>query len=347
MNVAHFNVLHVIDTLGIGGAEKMALLGVNGLNKAHVNVALLLLLNRGELFNELESDVKVFELKRRKIWSYSSLKQCAFIINQYDVIHVHMRYNYKYIRLVQLLFGVKTKVILHDHYGSIDTDVSVPSFFKIFKPAYYIGVSESLTSWATSKLNIKPKSVFVLPNTISRAIYPTPEKEGDKGLVMVGNIKPVKNQLFAIKLAHELKAHLTIFGKVQDKDYFALLKDEIARLNYHDFINFNHETTNIQEQLKHYKLALHCALSESGPLVLIEYMAQNLSFLSYSTGEVYRTIGQKTPKLFIDTFNLSSWKQRVLELETFNEYDLNIIYSSSFSEKRYIKNCLAIYSKLN
>lgn len=343
MKVTDLKVLHVIDTLGIGGAEKMAILAVNRLNNEAVNTALLLLAGRGELFDDIHKNVKIFELKRNSLIAYRFLKKCSQIIKPYDIVHVHMRYNYKYIRLVQILFNIKTKIVLHDHYGSIDTDITVPIFFKVFKPKYYLGVSESLTSWAKNNLKIPPQKVFLLPNSISKEKVET-NHVNKKGLVLVGNIKPIKNQLFAIRLAHELNEHITIYGKVQDQAYFEMLKNEIIRLNYKNRVHFKYGITNIQAELPKYKLGVHTAKSESGPLVLIEYLAQNLRFLSYGTGEVFKTIGEAYPKLFMNDFNMLSWKENALNI--METYNLNDIYNRYFSEKKYTENCINIYMNI-
>ncbi|GGZ80972.1 glycosyltransferase [Algibacter mikhailovii] len=344
MKTTGLKVIHVIDTLEIGGAEKMAILGVNSLFDKNINSALLLLVDRGALYNEVHKGVKLFELKRTKLLSYQYLNKCCEFIKTFDIVHVHMRYNYKYIRLVQVLFNLKIKVVLHDHYGSIDKEVSVPMFLKIFKPRYYIGVSKSLTSWAGLSLNIPEKGIFLLPNCISKKKVKHLVGKNKKGLVVVGNIKPIKNQLFAIQLAHALNKHVTIYGKNQDDAYFELLKKEIALLNYKDYVHFNDHTTDIQGELYKYELALHTAKSESGPLVLIEYLAQNLRFLSYSTGEVFKTIGEEYPDLFMDNFAITEWKREVLkEIEP---YDLNAIYKNHFSETKYTQDCINIYSKI-
>ncbi|WP_298533211.1 glycosyltransferase [uncultured Algibacter sp.] len=344
MNTKDLKILHVIDTLGIGGAEKMAILGINTLCKKHIKVALLLLIDRGELFTELHHEVKLFELNRPKVLSYQHMKKCSEIIKTYNIVHVHMRYNYKYIRLVKVLFNLKTKIILHDHYGSIDKDISVPVFFKVFKPKYYIGVSESLTSWASNNLNMSHKAVFLLKNCILKEKVGTLTHHNKKGLVIVGNIKPIKNQLFAIQLAQALNEEITIYGKVQDAAYFKVLKNEINLLEYDNCVHFNDHTTNIQGELSKYKLALHTAKSESGPLVLIEYLAQNLRFISFSTGEVFKTIGEKYSDLFMDNFDLLAWKKQALKKTI--SYDLNEIYNKNFSEEKYAQDCIHIYTKM-
>ena len=121
-------------------------------------------------------------------------------------------------------------MILHDHYGSIDIDKSVPFGLRsILKPTYYIGVSKTLLSWASNKLKLPLNRVFLLSNTVIK------EQQFEigvqkKGIVLVGNIKPIKNQLFAIRLMRHINNTLTIIGQIQDEKYYMELKQVIIDL---------------------------------------------------------------------------------------------------------------------
>src|SRR5690606_21099583 len=113
------------------------------------DVAALFLLNGGVLKDTLYADIPIIELQRGNKWDISKMLECSHIIKEYDVIHCHFRHVYRYISLVKKLFLLKTKIILQDHYGSIDVDKKVPFLFNsLLKPKYYIGVSQTLCHWA-------------------------------------------------------------------------------------------------------------------------------------------------------------------------------------------------------
>ena len=125
----------------------------------------LILVNDGELANSLDKNIPIIRLNRHNKYSLRTMHKCVKILRNYELIHVHMRHNYRYIQLIKRVFFVKTKVILHDHYGNIDIDKSVPFGLRsILKPTYYIGVSKTLLSWASNKLKL-PQSYFVLYNS--------------------------------------------------------------------------------------------------------------------------------------------------------------------------------------
>ena len=112
-----------------------------------------------------------------------------------------MRHVYRYVRIIQILFKIKSKVIFHDHFGKIDHDQHLPLLFSsVLKPDYYIGVSDKLTKWAINKLCVKPENTFLLHNIIvKRHTGKVTTRKSD--FVIVGNIKEIKNQQFALDIA--------------------------------------------------------------------------------------------------------------------------------------------------
>lgn len=272
--------------------------------------------------------------------------KCAQILGNYELIHVHMRHNYRYIQLIKKLFFVKTTVILHDHYGSIDVDKSVPFGLKsLLKPTYYIGVSKTLLNWAVNNLKLPSNSVFLLTNSVLKE----PQSEigtQKKGIVLVGNIKPIKNQLFAIRLMEHINNTLTIIGQIQDEKYYVELKQLIKDLKMEQKIIFVHNSTNIQYDIQQFEFGLQTAKSESGPLVLIEYLAQSLPFLTFNTGQVVDDIKSDTPQLIMDNFEIEQWAMRLHEVQKMDLTILNNVYQKYFSEKMYLANCESIYKAI-
>ena len=142
---------------------------------------------------------------------------CARILKQFDIIHVHMRHTYRYISFVNKIFRINKKIILHDHYGSIEINQSQPfPFAKHLAPFYYIGVSDKLKDWAVKIFKMDTNRCSTLIN-LPRAIQidesisnltNSPQKE----LVIVGNIKFVKNQRFAIEFAKKIDQKIDIFN---------------------------------------------------------------------------------------------------------------------------------------
>ncbi len=337
-------ILHIIDRLGVGGAERVFCELTDLLYRSSINVSVLTFNKCGDYYSKLNPNIPKVEYTRKGRFNFKSMSQLATILKEYDIIHVHLRHVYKYVAFVKLFWRVSNKIILHDHYGKIHTDESIPFLFKIVKPKYYIGVSEELTSWAIKKLKVDIKCVFLLRNiVVKNSCKETYRKEG---AVLVGNIKPVKNQLFAIELIKDKNLDLTIVGQIHDKNYYRKIIERIKELNLTKKVHFIHNQIDAQEILPKFQLGLMTSLSESGPLVLIEYMAQNLPFITFKTGEVVNSIENDISDFIISNFKLTEWNQALNKLLEKNPKEFETLYEKYFNPKKYVAECINIYQNI-
>lgn len=339
-------ILQIIDSLNVGGAERVFVDLSNLLYENKVDVSVLIFKQEGVLVKELNENLPQIKFKRKNKYSLITAFQLAKLVKNFDILHVHSRHNYRYVKLVSLVFNVTTKIVLHDHYGKIKIDKSIPKFFNSYlKPKFYIGVDSELISFARNKLKVKNDFIFLLRNIVLKKDYKSTLKK-DNAIVLVGNIKPVKNQLFAIRLLPYLKENLTIIGNIQDQEYFTILKNEIKNLSLEKRVFFIHDCKDVQEHLSNYKLALNVSKSESGPLVLAEYLAQSIPFIAYQTGEIARILKPELPESFIDSFEIKDWLNQIKKLPLNRRTDFTEIFNTYFSSITYIAKCKEIYQKI-
>ncbi len=332
-------ILQVIDVLEVGGGERVFVDACNILFENNVDVTALLLQEEQAVL-ELDLNVPKIHLDRKNKWSLISMYRCYKIIIQYDIVHCHFRHVYRYISIIKLLFKFKARVVFHDHFGSIDVHQQVPFLFdSVFKPDYYIGVSATLCSWAEKKLKISNEKIFLLQNIV-RKKHIESQKEVQSYFLLVSNIKPLKNNLFAIKLCKLMSERLIIAGKNQNENYYSKVVKELD-----DLITINSTISSAQGLIKSAKLGLHTSKSESGPLVLIEYLAQGIPFLAYETGEVAQILKPHFPDFFIDNFEVDNWKnriERILKAEP-DQLKMLSIFEKYFGEDQYYERMEQIY----
>ncbi len=340
-------VLQVIDSLQIGGAEKIVIQISNLLNRSGITVELVVVYSDGILRESLDTNIPVHFLFRKSRIDFVAAKKLAVLAREFDLIHVHMRHNYRYVALIKKLFPFKSKLILHDHFGSIEIDKSVPKGLKtLMKPTFYIGVSKALTNWAKKDLNLSPEKVFLLENTIH---FVAAKKEYPLGnLVLVSNIKPIKNQLFALELLAQTNKKLTIFGAVQDRSYWNQVKASVEEKKLENRVNIIHDCTEVQPLLPSFQLGINTSVSESGPLVLLEFLAHGLPFLAYKTGAISRKLNTEFPEYFVDHFDVSIWQAKIMDLLTKkpDQEKMHAVFKKYFSEDQYLKRCLKIYKQV-
>lgn len=346
-------ILQVIDRLDAGGAERVMVDLSNLLDSYGNQVTTLALLEHGELGQYLNPTIKQVDLNRLDKFARKYMKRVRKLAENHDVLHVHMRHNLKYVWLVKKLYRFSAPIIFHDHYGKINIDQKASFMLKrALKDCYYIGVSNQLSDWAKSVVRLPAIKVFCLSNIIRKKELEDLQKKSGKKikLVMVSNIRKEKNIEFGISVVTELiknhKVSMTIYGTVVDKEYYKALKLKIEKNKIKDLVNFVHDCSDIQPELLKFDVAIHTALSETGPLVLIEYLAQGLPFVTYNTGEVVKQIGRDAPELIADNFDVSDWTEKIVMLKKNKESQhLTSIYNNYYSEENYYHKCLEIYQK--
>ena len=263
-------ILQVIDQLGLGGAERVCVNMANLLYRNNYEVKMIVFDDSGELFELIDEGLEVVILHRKK-YRFKAYKKLIKEVANAEVVHIHMRQNFKYVKKTLLAYGVKKKLILHDHYGDISWNKRIPTFYRsLYKPDLYIGCSELLTNWAKNIVGFKSDRVFLVNNFVLKYNVTISNGYKPQGLVLVGNMKPVKNHFLAVEIAKKLKMTLTIYCAKTDNSYFKNLENKIASIGMTDMVFFNHDSINVQTELYKYKYALLTSTSEGDPLALIE-----------------------------------------------------------------------------
>lgn len=345
-------VLQVIDTLNVGGAERILVMLANLLHQNKADISVMLLVHDGDLISELNPNIPVFRLERTKRFDTSKMQQYSKVMSDFDIVHVHLKHNYRYTQLVAKLYKIsKPRIVFHDHSHNLGVSKYSVKYIKdslfksILKPKYYIGVNQENCYWANTYLRVKKENCYLLENVIDKQVADA-KTDKREGLVVVSNITKVKHLEFAIQLAKSLNEPLTIYGKINDRQYFETLKKLIIKLEITQKIHFISNCSNIQQELYKYKCAIHTSLKETGPLVLIEYLAHNVPFLATNTGQVFNVLSNELPEFFVDTFDIASWKQKLKRLEDVTDERMEKAYQNHFSTEKYINKCLKIYQHI-
>lgn len=334
-------VLHVIDKLNVGGAEKVLLMLTGLLAKEGIDTGVLIYNEGGVLESSLHRSVKVHQLNRKNKYSIATLYNANKICCQYDIVHTHLRHVYAYIKLSKLLFGGRFELLLHDH--SAPTYTAPVRLKGIFKPEWYIGVNKKLQQWANNVLHIYKERTFSLENTVmpTGAVY---KPIGNGKLIMVSNIRKEKNIEFAIEVSKSLNWPLDIYGDVKDEEYYNQLK-----VSGSENVKFIHGVTDFFSVYNDYELAIHTSTSETGPLVLSEYLSAGLPFVAFKVGGVAGAIAQHLPQLFMEHWDVAAWKERVLQVSADKELpeQMRNVFQQHFSPEEYLNKCLQIYSAVH
>lgn len=332
-------VLHVIDRLSPGGAEKMFVTLTDMLMQTNVEVAGMVFNDGYPLEKQLNEAMILHVLHRKNKYSLITLYKAHKIFSSYNIVHAHLRHVHAYARLAQLLFRGKYKLVLHDH-GQF-TDKVPLRLSGVLKSNYYIGVNERQVNKAQELLNINPDRVFLLENVINTNVTTTRNPVRNKKAIMVANIRRAKNIAFAADVMKAAGIELTVYGSKQDEEYYKLIKSK--------GINIIEGVTDLTDEYNQYQLAIHTSPVETGPLVLQEYLAAGLPFITYNTGTVAEKISAEIPEFIIDDFEVNNWVKRINTILSTKglEERMQAAYSQYFNPEKYRDTCLEIYRRIH
>ncbi|KXK28606.1 MAG: Glycosyltransferase Gtf1 [Bacteroidetes bacterium OLB12] len=313
-------------------------------------VSVLEVLTPGPLNEFLHPSIRQKYLNRKSKWSIGTMRKLVHIMKEYNVVHVHMRHVYRYVFLASLF--TKKKLILHDHFNTFPENWKSKVIFRILlKRKIYVSVNQIGSKWATDFLQLSPDRVFNVSNIIIPKNVKTGKHNSNK-LVLVSNIKPEKYIEFIIPLALEINRKdssvvIDVIGKIMDKRYYKEILTQLKTYGIQDRVRFITNVDSVQDVLCNYALGLHFSKKESGPLVLLEYLAQSLPFVAYRTGEVAEKLYTSLPMFFMTNHDELAWSEKVLDLRH-QEIDytvLNTVFNANNSIEEYFNQWLRIYER--
>lgn len=347
-------IIQVIDTLNIGGAEKMLVITSNLLVDYGIDVSVLLISDEGCLLKELNDNIKIYKLKRNNKFSLSKMRHAKEILNEFDIVHTHLKHNFRYIKAIDFLFNLRCKIILHDHSHNFHHKRSLKDGVKNFifnfflKPDFYIGVSNENLKWADKAFNISDDRKIILGNVVNKLSVVIDDKDKvPNTVVLVSNIRPIKNIAFALEFISTIDWNLDIYGKIYDANYLEQIEAKIIQLNIAERVRIISDVNEVQKILPKYSFAIFTSLKETGPITIIEYLAQGVPFLTYNTGQVNKIIENELPLSVINNFDIDLWNERFYELINIDSSDiLKSIYDKYFKTENYLTKCLEVYKFL-
>ncbi len=307
------HILHIIDSLRFGGSERMLVDIANATVQTGNRASVLVTRSQTPMAALLDPSIEVTVLDRQKRVELDKMRQVARDVraNGVDVLHTHGRSSFAFAATLKALFGLGTPILMHDHYGKIEIDQSVPGWFKLVGRhfvAQYVGVSAMLRPWAKTA-GLPDAKVTIIDNAIDLRPFEAPsplalDVTEDKivGAVVCGirHEKGIAELLEAIARCETRdRLHVIVFGGVREPDYYARCMDLHDKLNLREQVTFWGECDNIPGALRAVDFGLIPSLSESGPLVLIELMAAGLPFVATEVGSIARRVAEVGPPAFV------------------------------------------------
>lgn len=286
-------VLHVVDTLAVGGAERIAVDLANGLDPAAWAVTLVPTRAGGPLEAEVGAHVTVDVLDRRSRWDRAGLERLRALVPPGGaIVHAHGWSSMTFCAAA-LAGKRRARLVFHDHLGDSST---IGIHYRLVGWAmvdWYIAVDQHQAThwpWRGPRTSVVPNGVAVDQFRVKRAFDPTSPAR----LCMVANIRAGKGH---DTLATALGI-LTESGRALEVD---LIGDRVdppyeqrwlpaAPESVRSALRFRGLRSDVPAVLADYDLGVLASDSESGPIALIEYLAAGLPFVVTDVGQIPRQL---------------------------------------------------------
>jgi glycosyltransferase involved in cell wall biosynthesis len=287
-------VMHLVDSLALGGTERVAVNLANSLPRDRYRAYLCATRGSGPLAQAIDSHVGFLELGRRHTCDAAALRRLAQVLRQEQICLLHAHSSALFVAAVASLLPPFPKVIWHDHYGryAIAPRRPLPFWLLTRRAAGVIAVNQPLAQWSRQVLRIHPSRVRYIPNFVCEPVATSPaDLPGAAGsrIVCVANLRPEKDHLTLLRAMAQVirqfpRAQLLLVG-AGDPDRQQLLLAEQRRLGLERNVACLGLRDDIPAILGACDIGVLSSASEGLPLALIEYGMAGLPAVATSVGQ--------------------------------------------------------------
>jgi glycosyltransferase involved in cell wall biosynthesis len=287
--------MHMVDTLELGGAERMAVNLTNLLPRDQFMPYLCTTRSDGPLATLVSTDVLRLSLNRRNRFDPSAIARLAEFVRHHGIRILHAHGSSLFLASIVSRFS-NVRVLWHDHYGPCELNDRPAWMYRLAvrRIAGAIVVNQLLSEWARTRLFLPPERVWFIPNLVDVRVtggFPllVPGTVG-KRIVCVANLRPQKDYFtllaaMRLVLAKVPDAHLLIVGARSDGNYQDTVLAEIAALGLSGNVTFLGSRNDVPDLLRLCDIAVLSSVSEGLPLSLLEYGAMGLPTVATAVGE--------------------------------------------------------------
>ncbi|MFD0989543.1 glycosyltransferase [Mariniflexile jejuense] len=353
-------VLQLIDSLEVGGAERVAVNIANALVSQDAVSHLCATRAEGLLKDSLDTHVEYLFLNKKSTLDVLSI----FRLNRYVKLHqikiIHAHSSSFFLATIIRIFNKNIKVVWHDHYGN--SEFLQHRTFKVLKACsvyfnHIFCVNKHLEKWA--KLHLKSKNISYLPNfAVKTNLTPETTLHGEIGkrIICLANLREQKDHLtllkaFKITIEQHKDWTLHLIGKDFNDLYSETVKSFILDNALQKNVFLYGSKPDTFHMLSQATIGVLSSKSEGLPLSLLEYGLARLPVIATQVGECAEVVKNDmgllvNPK---NSIELSQAFLKYIENEALRSADairFHEYIQNNFSEKSQIKAIIEIYKKI-
>lgn len=353
-------VIQLIDSLAIGGAERMAVTYANMLASEVETSYLCVSRKEGLLKNTINEEVSYLFLGKKRTLDLKAIQKLSEYIKKESITHLHAHGTSYFLGTLVKMRCRDLKLIWHNHHGASHQLKGVK--LQILKWCsryfdYVFAVNNTLKNWVSTTL--KSKEVSFVPNFVSFRESNTPpiKLKGVKEnrLVYLANLREPKNHLFLCRAFEQVVLHipnakLYLVGTDFEDAYSNELKGFIESHQLLNHIFIVGGVQNPDSYLNECAVGVIASSSEGLPMSLLEYGRAGLAVIATDVGQCAEVI--KENGLLVESNNLVEMQKAILDLlqSTTKQQRLGVDFKQrvkqQFAEDKVKEDIIRIYKGL-
>lgn len=288
-------VMHLLDTLDAGGAERVAVNLVNSLPRETYRVFLCTSRRDGALAALLEPGVERVCLQRRHTLDAFAVWRLAAFIRRHRIRILHAHGPSLFLAVASHLLAPRLSVVWHVHHGHYAGAHNRALLHRLFCKgvSFLVVVNHDLVRYAEDRLAVAPARVRFVPNLASSihpsAPVPLPGTVG-KRILCVANLRPEKDHLTLVRALDVVRrqipgVHLLLAGAFTDPKTVSRLRYEIAANALDESITLLGARTDVPALCASCDIGVLSSRSEGFPMALVDYGQAGLPVIATAVGE--------------------------------------------------------------
>jgi glycosyltransferase involved in cell wall biosynthesis len=353
-------ILHLIDSLNPGGAERMAVAYVNALSQRGNEVYLWSTREEGILKDTLSTKVHYRFLNRKGPLGLKVLLKASKLIEAHKIQIIHAHSTSWFFGTLLKWLNPKVKLVWHDHYGNSEALYNRKTGVLKFCSRYFdliFTVNRQLEIWAKKELNCKEVVYIKNFSSLENQLETSLKLKGEQGkrIVCLANFRAQKNHLNLLRAFLKIFSQhpdwtLHLLGKNWGDDCYNSIIEFLQEHQLEGNVFYYGSQSAISTILKQADIGILSSDSEGLPLAILEYafsglpvIATDVGYCSEVVGKFGKTVPPKNPEALAEalTFYINYPDKRVEDALQLNKHVLE-----NYTEEAVMPEVLKIYSHL-
>lgn len=302
VNGQRIRIMQVIDSLEMGGAERVAVNLANLLPREIFQSYLCVTRHGGPLARQVGSHVALVPLNRRGRFDVAALYRMAAYCAREEIQLLHAHGSSIFLARISALLSNSPAAVWHDHYGRCELGGRPPWLYRIAtRGAGVIAVNRPLLEWSRTKLAVPEDRSWYVPNWVEPvpAAPVAPDLPGSSGrrVVCVANFRAQKDHITLLRALARVKevvpdVHLLLAGDATEPRYAQYVRTQIGLLQLAGNVTCLGPREDVVSILEASDVGVLSSVSEGLPLALLEYGMAGLPVVATDVGQCSEVLDQ-------------------------------------------------------